>query len=304
MHCQRSGGEVEEWGWGRGLERKGRDWFWTRKRWEEHRRGLEGRGTGDEVSCEEVFTVGDEDQETDDREMDLPSQGTVGAVCMDSWGTLAVATSTGGLTNKKPGRIGDTPTLGAGFWAESWDEEIPIPRSPHPKLGPLDLAAAEIESGFVAWIAGLLRQTRGTPRKDQTILPISKLAAKKSPSQSPSHPSPTPHRRAIALSGTGNGDSFLRTSAVRTAAAVARFRSSSLAEAVSNIAGCEGELQRSAGGRWGASGEGEGGMIGIEVGSEGRKGELVADFNCGGMWRAWVDEEGIGRVRVFREEYE
>src|SRR5437763_1318807 len=46
-----------------------------------------------------------------------------GAGRMGGWGHLAVATSTGGLTNKKPGRIGDTPTIGAGFWAESWDED-------------------------------------------------------------------------------------------------------------------------------------------------------------------------------------
>jgi L-asparaginase len=39
-------------------------------------------------------------------------QGTVGAVVLDSTGTLCCATSTGGLTNKLPGRIGDTPTLG------------------------------------------------------------------------------------------------------------------------------------------------------------------------------------------------
>ena len=47
-------------------------------------------------------------------------QGTVGAVVLDRFGTICVATSTGGLTNKLPGRIGDTPTLGAGFWAEEW----------------------------------------------------------------------------------------------------------------------------------------------------------------------------------------
>lgn len=42
------------------------------------------------------------------------SQGTCGAVALDSEGVVAVATSTGGMTNKLSGRIGDTPTLGAG----------------------------------------------------------------------------------------------------------------------------------------------------------------------------------------------
>ncbi|HEX4871505.1 MAG TPA: isoaspartyl peptidase/L-asparaginase [Nevskiaceae bacterium] len=44
--------------------------------------------------------------------------GTVGAVARDAQGRLAAATSTGGLTNKRPGRIGDTPIAGAGTWAD------------------------------------------------------------------------------------------------------------------------------------------------------------------------------------------
>jgi len=44
--------------------------------------------------------------------------GTVGAVARDAAGHLAAATSTGGLTNKRPGRVGDTPILGAGTYAD------------------------------------------------------------------------------------------------------------------------------------------------------------------------------------------
>jgi beta-aspartyl-peptidase (threonine type) len=44
--------------------------------------------------------------------------GTVGAVARDVRGQLAAATSTGGLTNKHPGRVGDTPVIGAGTWAD------------------------------------------------------------------------------------------------------------------------------------------------------------------------------------------
>ncbi len=45
--------------------------------------------------------------------------GTVGAVARDSHGNLAAATSTGGLTNKKFGRVGDTPIIGAGTYADN-----------------------------------------------------------------------------------------------------------------------------------------------------------------------------------------
>lgn len=46
-------------------------------------------------------------------------RGTVGAVACDANGNLAAATSTGGMTNKKFGRIGDTPIIGAGNYADS-----------------------------------------------------------------------------------------------------------------------------------------------------------------------------------------
>lgn len=43
--------------------------------------------------------------------------GTVGAVAVDLAGSVAAATSTGGMVNKRPGRVGDSPILGAGTWA-------------------------------------------------------------------------------------------------------------------------------------------------------------------------------------------
>lgn len=52
---------------------------------------------------------------------DLPAHrkfGTVGAVALDAAGHLAAATSTGGMTNKWEGRVGDCPVIGAGTWAD------------------------------------------------------------------------------------------------------------------------------------------------------------------------------------------
>lgn len=45
--------------------------------------------------------------------------GTVGAVALDAAGNLAAATSTGGMTAKRWGRIGDSPVIGAGTWADN-----------------------------------------------------------------------------------------------------------------------------------------------------------------------------------------
>ena len=45
--------------------------------------------------------------------------GTVGAVAIDKEGNISAATSTGGMTNKMPGRVGDTPIVGSGTWAQN-----------------------------------------------------------------------------------------------------------------------------------------------------------------------------------------
>ena len=78
-----------------GIECVPNDWFTTERRraeLERHRAGL--------------ARVGDE-----------ASLGTVGAVALDGRGHLAAATSTGGMTGKRPGRVGDTPIIGAGTYA-------------------------------------------------------------------------------------------------------------------------------------------------------------------------------------------
>jgi isoaspartyl peptidase/L-asparaginase-like protein (Ntn-hydrolase superfamily) len=48
---------------------------------------------------------------------DADRHGTVGAVALDERGALAAGTSTGGITAKLPGRVGDSPLIGAGTWA-------------------------------------------------------------------------------------------------------------------------------------------------------------------------------------------
>ncbi|MCX8111792.1 MAG: isoaspartyl peptidase/L-asparaginase [Bacteroidia bacterium] len=47
------------------------------------------------------------------------TQGTVGAVALDKYGNLAAATSTGGIARKRLGRVGDSPIIGAGTYAEN-----------------------------------------------------------------------------------------------------------------------------------------------------------------------------------------
>ncbi|EAW11333.1 isoaspartyl peptidase/L-asparaginase [Aspergillus clavatus NRRL 1] len=320
MHAQLAAPGAEDLARRWGLEFKPDGWFWTKRRWEEHRRGLTGEKEGREGEGEGEGLVSV-----------LPSQGTVGCVCLDRWGDLAVATSTGGLTNKLPGRIGDTPTLGAGFWAEAWDER---PGMDGMVYRPMEEDAVQRHGGprtAGALLRAALAECVPPFWSSRSVSPYTPLSNLEAPPGQPRGPqgrgfAAPARRRAAALSGTGNGDSFLRVAAARTACAMLRFSQSSpgsLAEAVAAVAGPGGELQRSAGRRWGKTGEGEGGMIGIEAetvveandpGSYGDKkqglsrGKVVFDFNCGGMWRAWIEQDASGRelerVMVFKEEYQ
>lgn len=107
-----SGSAAEEIAESLGAERVDPSYFFTEERWREHRRGL---GLPEE-QLPEIYGDSLFRTSTDD----LPPQGTVGAVALDSSGCIASVTSTGGKTNKFVGRIGDTPHMGAGFWAEQW----------------------------------------------------------------------------------------------------------------------------------------------------------------------------------------
>ena len=259
-----------------GVETVDPSYFFTQKRWDDHIRGLERekrRGSSDSGNSGSCSWSPDEF---------LP-QGTCGAVAMDSEGVICVATSTGGLTNKLTGRVGDTPVPGAGYWAEEWTEDD--------------------ETGQGFWDRALAAVS-GTRSPFATLTaPLSGLLADCLPTPylySPLTPGTTTTTRSMGASGTGNGDSFLRTAAARTVASIARWKPSSTSLALAQVAGPGGELQRSAGGRWGLTGEGEGGMIGIESvvvrDIEGRvvdvSAEVVMDFNCGGMYRGWIDDGG------------
>ncbi|WP_201863275.1 isoaspartyl peptidase/L-asparaginase family protein [Microvirga soli] len=70
--------------------------------------------------------------------------GTVGAVARDRHGNLAAATSTGGMTAKAPGRVGDSPMIGAGTWADN--ETCAVSATGHGEIFIRYAAAHEIAS--------------------------------------------------------------------------------------------------------------------------------------------------------------
>ncbi len=68
---------------------------------------------------ERLKKVQDSKLETTKLDQDSDKIGTVGAVAIDKKGNIAAATSTGGMTNKMPGRVGDSPIIGSGTWAQN-----------------------------------------------------------------------------------------------------------------------------------------------------------------------------------------
>lgn len=88
-----------------GLEIVDPSYFWTERRW----KGLQQM-------------LLEEEGQKPKAELAMPDDkkfGTVGAVALDRSGNLAAGTSTGGMTNKKFGRVGDAPIIGAGTYAEN-----------------------------------------------------------------------------------------------------------------------------------------------------------------------------------------
>jgi L-asparaginase / beta-aspartyl-peptidase len=90
-HVMLIDGGAEEFAKKQGLEIVNPSYFFTKKRWDELQKAKAADSSG--------------------------NHGTVGAVALDLNGDLAAGTSTGGMTNKMKGRVGDSPIIGAGTYA-------------------------------------------------------------------------------------------------------------------------------------------------------------------------------------------
>ena len=88
-----------------GLPFADREYFYTATRWQALQQTLERRRRG----------LADEEAGDDEARR----HGTVGAVARSRAGDLAAATSTGGMTGKFPGRVGDSPIIGSGTYADN-----------------------------------------------------------------------------------------------------------------------------------------------------------------------------------------
>jgi beta-aspartyl-peptidase (threonine type) len=109
-HVMMIGAGAEKFATEQKLELVDPKYFWTQPRWDALQKIL--KEEKDKTTEKKVGSVAASEE---------PSNkfGTVGAVALDKNGNLAAGTSTGGMTNKKYGRVGDAPIIGAGTYANN-----------------------------------------------------------------------------------------------------------------------------------------------------------------------------------------
>ena len=105
-HVLLIGEGAEEFARSQGMPMMPASYFYTQRRWDELQKALKAEKTGGPSASAEQYPG-----------TTARGYGTVGAVALDRRGELAAGTSTGGLTNKYYGRVGDSPIIGAGTYA-------------------------------------------------------------------------------------------------------------------------------------------------------------------------------------------
>jgi beta-aspartyl-peptidase (threonine type) len=194
-HVLMTGDGAEKFAKENGVELVDQKYFFTQERWDalQKLKAAEKGGGSDGKQ----FIITDHDR-----------HGTVGAVALDQNGDLAAATSTGGTTNKKAGRVGDSPIIGSGTYANN---------------------------------------------------------------------------RTCAVSGTGDGEYFIRTVVAHDISALMEYRGMKLPEAAQTVLDKVAKLG------------GTGGLIAID-----REGNVALPFNTSGMYRGHIDPSGKLVVEIYR----
>ncbi|WP_426325619.1 isoaspartyl peptidase/L-asparaginase family protein [Pedobacter sp. R-06] len=112
-HVMMVGAGAEQFAKEAGLEIVDPKYFWTKERWDGLQKAIK------EDSTKAVLDHGSKKSELFGIKNHDYKFGTVGCVALDQAGNLAAGTSTGGMTNKKYGRVGDAPIIGAGTYCNN-----------------------------------------------------------------------------------------------------------------------------------------------------------------------------------------
>jgi beta-aspartyl-peptidase (threonine type) len=114
-HVMMIGDGAEKFAKEQNIELVDAKYFWTQERWDSLQRILKQ----EKEKAAETPVAKPKGLSQNLAELPYNKFGTVGAVALDKDGNLAAGTSTGGMTNKKYGRVGDAPIIGAGTYANN-----------------------------------------------------------------------------------------------------------------------------------------------------------------------------------------
>ena len=199
-HVMMAGSGAEKFAEEQGLEIVSPDFFFTDHRFQSLKRAKEN---------EKIELDHDDKTAFYDPTIKDFKFGTVGCAALDKNGNLAAGTSTGGMTNKRWGRVGDAPIIGSGTYANN---------------------------------------------------------------------------ATCAVSSTGWGEYFIRAQVAHDISALMDYKGLSLAEAAKTVIAKVGDLG------------GDGGIVAVD-----KKGNMVAEFNTAGMYRAEMDKEGNINIGIYEE---
>ncbi len=193
-HVMMVGVGAEEFAKTQGVKLVPPHYFWTEGRWRSYERAKAREDSGKTSAVPDI-----------ERKF-----GTVGAVALDKAGNLAAGTSTGGTGMKRYGRVGDSPIIGAGTYANNL---------------------------------------------------------------------------SCAVSGTGDGEFYIRNNVAADICARVRYTGVSLQQAADDVVMKELVAQK-----------GGGGVIAMD-----RKGNIATPFNTPGMYRGWVTSDGKITVKIYKD---
>jgi beta-aspartyl-peptidase (threonine type) len=115
QHVMMVGAGAEDFARSQHLEMVEHGYFFTQERWDQLQK-VKQQDDDQVVLDHDSKRLSDSVKQPQNKDN---KYGTVGAVALDLNGNLAAATSTGGMTNKKFGRVGDSPVIGAGTYADN-----------------------------------------------------------------------------------------------------------------------------------------------------------------------------------------
>ena len=113
-HVMMVGDGAEKFAKENNIELVDEKYFFTQSRWDSLQKILKEEKEKAAARDNKVSSLA-----TPESQLDVNRFGTVGAVALDSKGNIAAGTSTGGMMNKKYGRVGDSPIIGAGTYADN-----------------------------------------------------------------------------------------------------------------------------------------------------------------------------------------